>query len=266
MRLARAHWRALWGLLTLSVLVGGLAPSSAPAQVNIEPFALGREQAGWGGKVGANFKMESNETVLLEIDLSPRIDFSQGRHSVAVVGNLGFSERAGTTFRSLYLLHTRYLRQVDSTLSAEVFGRVQRDEFARLNNRLSTGLGLRFQVTATEESATFAGLSVGVERERWEVEPSDRHPETLAAPRAFGYLAYRLQITDNTTLLNTLSTSLRLGGSLEDGRIVDTASLEVGISERVSLKAAFALAYDSRPPRSQPQVSMALTNGLTVSL
>lgn len=261
-----SRWWSVRGLLAFGVLIVAFFPLRVFGQVNIEPFSLGREMTGWKGKVGANFKMESNDTVLLEIDLSPRVDFSQGRNSVAVVGNLGFSERAGTTFRSLYLLHTRYLLQIDSTLSAEVFGRVQRDEFALLNNRLSSGLGLRFQVSAKEESATYAGLSVGGEWERWEVEASDRHPETLSDPRTFGYLAYRLQISDNTTLLNTLSASLRLGGSLEDGRIVDTASLEVGISERVSLTATFALVYDSRPPRSQPQVSLALTNGLTVSL
>jgi hypothetical protein len=34
----------------------------------------------------------------------------------------------------------------------------------------------------------------------------------------------------------------------------------------VALQVTFGLEYDSRPPRSQPQVSMALTNGLTVTL
>jgi hypothetical protein len=246
------------------VLLVPLCP--AAAQVNIEPFTLGREQAGWDATIGANFKLEANETVLLEIDLSPRVDYSRGLNSVTVVGNLGFSERAGTTFRSLYLLHARYLREIDSTLSAEAFGRVQRDEFAKLNNRVSSGAGLRFEIAADAESATYAGFALGFEREEWSVAPADRHPRTLSDPRTFGYLAYRLQITENTTLLNTLSTSLRLNGDLQDGRITDTATMEVGISERVALEVTFGLSYDSRPPRSQPQVSMALTNGLTVNL
>ena len=101
MTLAPARWWGVRGLVGLGLLLVGLGPQRVAAQVNIEPFTLGREQAGWAGTVGANFKMESNETVLLEIDLSPRVDFSQGRNSVTVVGNLGFSERAGTTFRSL---------------------------------------------------------------------------------------------------------------------------------------------------------------------
>jgi hypothetical protein len=250
-------------IIGIVLLVAG---RPAAAQVNIEPFTLGREQVGWDAKIGANFKLEADETVLLEIDLSPRVDFSRGENSVTVAGNLGFSERAGTTFRSLYLLHTRYLREIDSTLSAEVFGRVQRDEFAKLSNRVSSGAGLRFEIAADEASATYAGFSLGFEREEWAVEPADRHPRTLSDPRTFGYLAYRIQITDNTTLLNTLSTSLRLNGDLQDGRIADTATMEVGISERVALQVTFGLEYDSRPPRSQPQVSMALTNGLTVTL
>lgn len=257
-----------WGprilFVTGILLLVSLRP--AAAQVNIEPFTLGREQAGWDAKFGANFKLEANETVLLEIDLSPRVDYSRGQNSVTVVGNLGFSERAGTTFRSLYLLHTRYLRQMDSTLSVELFARTQRDEFAKLNNRLSSGIGLRYEIAADEESATYAGVSVGVEGEEWSVDPADRHPRTLSDARSFGYLAYRLQITENTTLLNTLSASLRLNGNLRDGRVTDTATMEVGISKRVALQVTFGLAYDSRPPRSQPQVSMALTNGLTVTL
>lgn len=257
-----------WGRrLVLVIGIGFLvSPCPTAAQVNIEPFTLGSEQPGWDAKVGANFKLEANETVLLEIDLSPRVGFSRGQNSVTVVGNLGFSERAGTTFRSLYLLHSRYLREIDSTLSAEVFGRVQRDEFAKLNNRVSSGVGLRLEIAADEESATYAGVSLGFEREEWSVEPADRHPRTLTDPRSFGYLAYRVQITENTSLLNTLSASLRLNGNLRDGRIADTATMEVGISERVALQVTFGLAYDSRPPRSQPQVSMALTNGLTVTM
>lgn len=262
----RTGWGALQRLFTVGLLFAVVLPSSALAQVNIEPFSLGREQTGWEARVGANFKMETNETVLLEIDLSPRVDYTRGKNSVAVVGNLGFSERAGTTFRSLYLLHTRYLREITPTLSAAFFGRVQRDQFALLSNRTSSGAGLRFEVSAEDESATYAGVSFGFEREQLDVAPSNRHPGTISDPRSFAYLAYRLQITENTTLLNTLSTSLRLAGNLEDGRITDTATLEVGISDRVSLTATFAFSYDSRPPQPQPQVSIALTNGLTVSL
>lgn len=258
-----------WTVQCLSILglLGiMLLPASALAQVNIEPFSLGREYTGLEAKVGANFKMETNETVLLEIDLSPRVDYVRGKNSVSVVGNLGFSERAGTTFRSVYLLHTRYLLELGSTLSAEFFARTQRDEFALLSNRVSSGAGLRFEVVAEDEAATYTGFSFGFERERWEVEPSNRHPETLSDPRAFGYLAYRLQISENATLLNTLNASLRLGGDLEDGRITDTATLDVGISDRVSLQATFALSFDTRPPEPQPEMSLALTNGLTVSL
>lgn len=243
-----------------------VAPQSAQGQVNIEPFTLGREAQGWAATVGTNFKLEANETLLLEIDLSPRVDYTSGANTVTAVGELGFSERAGTTFRSLYFFHTRYLRQFSDLLSGEVFARVERDEFALLTNRLASGLGIRVKIAATEGSATFAGVSLGAEREEWDVSASDRHPSSLFDPRSFTYLAYRVQISENTTLLNTVSGSLRLAGQLQDGRIADTATMEVGITDRVALKVTFGLAYDSRPPASQPQVSLALTNGLTVSL
>lgn len=246
--------------------VGGLAAHPARAQVNIEPLNPGQERAGWQAQVGANFTMEANETVLLEVDLSPRIDYVRAANAVAMVGNVGFSERAGTTFRNLFLLHSRYLRQLSPTVSAEVFARVQRDAFAALNRRLSSGAGLRFRVAADEESSTYAGFSLGVEGEQWDVEPEDRHPETLNDPRAYGYLAYRIQITENTTLLNTINTTLRLAGQLDDVRVTDTATLQVGISEQVALTASFELQFDNRPPRSQPEVSLALKNGLTLRL
>jgi len=251
--------------LALVLLVSRAGPRKAAAQVTIEPFSLGQEEAGWDVRVGANFKMESNETVLLEIDLTPRVEYARKAHSVAAVGNVEFSERAGSTFRNLFLLHTRYLYRLGSDIRVEGFMRVQRDEFALLNSRVSGGGGLRFQVSSDAQAATYGGLAVGVEAERWDVEPDDFHPESLTDPRTYGYLAYRLNITDNTTLLNTVTGSLRLAGNLGDGRITDTATLQVEISERVALTASFGLEYDSRPPESQPEVSMALKNGLTLT-
>lgn len=254
------------GLIALGCALAVLCPRNLIAQVNIEPFSLGEDMEGWNSKVGADFKIESNETVLLEVDLAPRVDYAWGKNVVSTVGSLGFGERSGTTFRSQFLLHTRYLRRIDSTTSLEVFTRLARDEFALLNRRIASGGGVRLKISADEESATFAGASLGYEGERWDVEPADRHPETLSDLRTFGYLAYRLQITETTTLLNTLRASLRLANNLGDGRIADTATLQVEISERVSLNASFGLEYDSRPPRSQPEVSMALANGLVVTL
>jgi len=252
-------------VLALILLLSGAGSRKAAAQVNIEPFSLGQEETGWDVRVGANFKMESNETVLLEIDLTPRVEYAREAHSVAAVGNVEFSERAGSTFRNLFLLHTRYLYRLGSALSIEGFMRVQRDEFALLNSRLSGGGGLRFQISSDERAATYGGLAVGVEAEQWDVDPDDFHPESLTDPRTYGYLAYRLNITESTTLLNTLSGSLRLAGDLDDGRIADTATLQVEISDQVALTSSFGLAYDSRPPESQPEVSMALKNGLTLT-
>lgn len=254
------------GLLALSVALAALCPQTLVAQVNIEPFSLGEDVYGWNARLGADFKMESNDTVLLEIDLSPRVDYAWENNAVSTVGSLGFSERSGTTFRSQSLLHTRYLRRIDSTSSLEVFTRIARDEFALLNRRVASGVGIRLKVSAEDESVTFAGISLGYEGERWDVEPDDRHPETLDDPRSFGYVAYRVQITETTTLINTLRASLRLADDFDDGRITDTATLQVEISERVSLDASFGLEFDNRPPQSQPEVSMALTNGLVVTL
>lgn len=253
-------------MIALGMAVAVLIPHLTLAQVNIEPVSPGQERTGWHAQVGANFTMEANETVLLEVDLSPRVDYVRAASSVAIVGNVGFSERAGTTFRNLFLLHSRYLHQLNPTVSAEVFARAQRDAFAALNRRLSSGAGVRFKIAADEQASTYAGLSVGVEGERWDVEPEDRHPETVRGPRAYGYLAYRIQVTENTTLLNTINATLRLAEQLDEVRVSDTATLQVGISEQVALTASFELQFDNRPPRNQPEVSLALKNGLTVRL
>lgn len=260
--------RLLSGIVAPALVVALLIPPPAQAQItaNIEPFSLGMQKTGWNVKVGANFTMEANDTVLLAIDLDPRVDYVRGKNSVTIVGNAGFTERAGSTVRNQFLLHTRYLRAVGSKTSAEVFTRARRDEFALINSRLSTGTGLRFEITNTEEAATYAGVSLGFQRERLDLGSDADHPTSLNDPRAFGYLAYRQKITDNTTLLNQVRTGLRLGGDFEDVRLTNSATLEVGISENVSLTATFGFGLDSKPPGDQPDVSMSLTNGLTVSL
>jgi len=266
-------FRATIRFVSLSLLALGLGasllgPLSAAAQItaNIEPFSLGQQEEGTNATLGANFTMEANDTVLLAIDLDPRIDHVQGPNSVTVVGNVGFSERAGTTIRNQFLVHTRYLRDVGSGVSAEVFTRALRNEFALINSQVSSGVGLRFEVTNTEETATYAGILGGFQSERLDVDASADHPDALDDPRGFGYLAYRQQITENTTLLNTLRTGLRLADDLNDVLLTNSATLEVGVSDNVSLTATFGVELDSQPPGDQPDVSMSLTNGLSVSL
>ena len=138
--------RFLLAALSLGLGVVLFCPPPAAAQItaSIEPFSLGMQEAGWKARVGANFTMEANETVLLAIDLDPRIDYVRGKNSVTVVGNAGFTERGGTTVRNQFLFHTRYLRAVGPRTSTEVFTRARRDRFALINSRLSSGVGLRF--------------------------------------------------------------------------------------------------------------------------
>ena len=265
--------RATIRRVSLSLFVFGLGtallcplPAAAQITANIEPFSLGQREEGTNTTVGANFTMEANDTVLLEIDLDPRLDYVQGANSVTVVGNVGFSERAGTTIRNQFLVHTRYLRDVGSGVSAEVFTRALRNEFSLINSQVSSGVGLRFEITNSEETSTYAGISGGFQSERLDLDSGADHPNALDDPRGFGYLAYRQQITENTTLLNTLRTGLRLADDLNDVLLTNSATLEVGVSDNVSLTATFGVELDSQPPGNQPDVSMSLTNGLSVSL
>ncbi len=260
--------RLLLGIAGLGLFAACGLPHSSMAQVtaNVEPFSLGQQEPGWDAQVGADFKMEANETVLLSIDLSPRIDYVRGANSVTVVGEAGFTERAGTTVRNKFLLHSRYLRELGLGVRGEVFTRILRDEFSLVNSRFSVGIGPRFEIVNTEETATYAGIQGGFQSERLDLDASAEHPRTLDDARAFGYLAYRQQITDNTTLLNTLRTGVRLAGDLDDVRLTNSATMEVEVSENVSLNASFDVQLDSDPPGDQPDVSMSITNGLTVSL
>ena len=260
--------RSFLGMAVLGMAAALLLPRSTAAQVtaNIEPFSLGMQKTGWNAQVGANFTMQANETVLLAIDLDPRVDYVRGKNSVTVVGNAGFTERAGTTVRNQFLLHSRYIRAIGSATGAEVFTRARRNEFALINSRLSTGAGLRFEVVNTEGTATYVGASLGFQRERLDLDPDADHPASLDDPRGFGYLAYRQEITDNTTLLNQFRTGLRLAEDFDDVRLTNSATFEVEVSENVSLTATFGVNLDSDPPGNQPDVSMSLTNGLSVSL
>ncbi len=177
----------------------------------------------------------------LEISLSHEID----------VCALEVGERSGTTVRSQSLLHTRYLRQIDSTSSLEVFPRVSRDECALLDRRGASG-GYSTQGFRKRRVGYRCGGLGGLRGRA--VERGAGRP-TYGSPRrpgSFGYLAYWVQITE-TTLLNTPRALLRLADNLDDGRIADTAPLQVVISECVSLNASFGLEHDSRPHSLSPR-------------
>lgn len=257
-------WRNVVLTTLVAMGIGAVIPFAAVGQVNVEPFTLGTSSDGFRARIGANFKMEANETVLLEIDLSPRFDYTTGRHTTSVLGTVEFSERAGNTFRDNALAHLRHLVAIREGVSVEGYGRIRHDTFAALRRRVTGGAGLRFRVATDSVSATYAGVSGAVESELWAVTPEDAHPSEQTDVRTVGYLAYRVTLTETTTLLNTIGASWRMAGTLEDVRVFDAATLQVTITEQVALTAAFGFEYDSRPPQTQPQVTMTIKNGITI--
>lgn len=236
----------------------------AEAQVSIEQVSLTKELEGFKTTAGATFKMETSQTVLLEMDLTPRIDYGWSDNLLFFVGNLGFSERGGETFRNQLFLHGQYRHQLTPTLAVETFFQTARDEFELLRRRYFGGVGLRWRVHREETTETFFGLTPSVGYERLNVTPEDNHPRTTTNVRLATYLVYRLKVNETTTLLNTVYVVPRVDDP-EDVRVRDDAVLQVSITDRVALTATFSLKFDSRPPESLPEVVLALNNGLTVT-
>jgi putative salt-induced outer membrane protein YdiY len=254
--------RVCW--LAVFLCLGPISGKIAAGQVNTERMRA-LDVDGVRFEVGGDVAVQSGNADLFEVGMSLRIDVRSQANYLFLVGDLRYGEKDGDPFRNRSFAHLRYNRTLTPWLVAEGFTQVERDGFAQLQLRTLGGAGLRVQYVNTDAFKLFQGTTPMYEFENLDASAVTVHPATSSHIRWSNYVNVRLQLTDNTYLLNTIYVQPR-ADALGDTRILDDARLAVALSKRVTLNIRFNLRYDSRPPDEVEDLDLALRNGITVAL
>lgn len=245
----------------LAALVLLATPSWAAAQVNTERFRGGGGPDGVSGSVELSFANRTGNTDLLEAGAALQAGWRKGPRTALVVSDLSVGKAADETTINRGFAHLRGGRDLSARLTWEGFVQYEYDRFAKLNARSLAGTGPRLTLYRGEAVAAFLGLAWMLEWERLDVPPGGPDPARAQVHRLSTYLAVTASPTERLTFVNTLYVQPRVAETA-DTRVLEEASLKVGVAGPVSLKVSFTLRYDGEPPSGVKHVDTALSNRL----
>lgn len=246
----------------LLTLIG--APT-ARAIVNMESLHLQQPKEGFSGEVELAASGASGNTDKSDVAFGARLEWHHERRTDFLVGNYNYGRAAGTTNTDNAFLHLRHVYQATAGLAWEGYGQLQRDRFARLTLRELAGGGARFTLTPRDrDRAAFLGLGAFHERE----DLSEKAGTTDAGAdrhwRGNFYWVFKRELRDDVHIVNSVYYQPALNEA-SDYRALDTAALQVDLTDRLALKIGLTVAYDNRPPQTVRKTDVTYRTGLAWS-
>ena len=284
----------------LSVFVPGLALHSAAGQTaNVERLRVGPESPGFQGGFNVGLSLQEGNTdtfgiqgdlrltwALLgsrkpdeaEIQLDPphchRPEEPQKAEGWTIpkdcfnqrvwlfTASAKFSEENDERSTNEAFGHLRWTRMRSPRWGYEAFGQMQFNEFLRLDRRSLLGGGFRFRLLRSPQQELFVGTGYMVEVERLDV-PEDGPDEPKSTNHRWtNYLSWKRTIGARQVRLgNTVYFQPRLDAP-DDFRALNESTLEVNLTEKLSLGLHLRIAHDNRPPVDVEKTDYSLSNSL----
>ena len=266
-------------LLTATVVVAmTTAAGAAHAQiVNVQPLVKSSEADTFEGEVGANLDFRTGNFDFLMGKLTLLLRYQTGRHRLvwSSSGELGY--KGGFEEANRFIMrgftHLRHQVRLIDWLTWETYAQVAGDDILRIGLRLLVGTGPRFDIVQEEEGTLAAGLSYMFERihERYTRTTVDEDTGETSSEqvelaqnnhRLSAYLTGSLHLTPYLTLIHTTYFQPRADDP-SDIRIFSQTQLGVKAVERLSIKIALEVAYDSAPPPGIVNTDIGTSVGLS---
>lgn len=236
---------------------------AASAQVNIEQHRP-REQ-GTSLVVDVAASLRSGNSDLYDVTAGGQLHHRSGVHSILAIARVRYGENDDRQFANSSFGHLRYTRWITGRFAGEAFAQLERDRFTLLQVRSLLGAGGRLRFLDKENVEMFYGSSFMLELERLDASKVLNHPARSEAVRWSNYASVRWTINERSSLSSTVYIQPRLG-DFADFRLLHDAMLEVGVTERVSLRVALRQRLDNRPPDNLEDHDIFVENGVRVRL
>lgn len=236
--------------------------STAHAIVNMEALHTGAPKAGFSGQVELSMKESRGNTDKQEYSLGSRLQHHRNAITNYLLLSGSYGESNGITNTEKGFLHARHMHQLGPIVTAEAYGQVETDTFARLELRSLLGAGARLTLLPrAKRGEAYLGLGAYYSEERIDESFVDGGTERLW--RANSYLVLKYQASDNTTLVSTTYYQPAMKDST-DYRLLEQAALKVKISDMLSLVIAIDYSRDNRPPIGVVKENITTTTSLSL--
>ncbi len=220
---------------------------------------------GFSGVVSASLDLNSGNSDLLLVGLSPVARYRAGDHFVVGTarGEYGKSNDERVLLRSFE--HLRYRYRVSPAWSGEVFAQHAFDEFRRLNLRALLGVGPRFDVWKREGAQVGLGLAYMLEYERLrDTGDEDDAGESRLDHRLSSYITGRFSLADRVDFKQTLYAQPRFDLP-HDIRLLSVSQISTRVTQHLAVTTSLSVVHDSRPPDAVDRTDVTLKSGISWS-
>jgi hypothetical protein len=239
-------------------------PAAQAQIINVQPLLAKEARPGVSAALEGALDWRTGNTSLLLGSASGVGRYREGRHLLFALARADEGFSAGSRIVYKHLEHLRYRVDVLGHLQAEVFGQFEQDQARRLWPRALVGAGPRFAIVRTDTLDVAVAVAYMVEYQRLRAVGQADDNEQERAHRISSYVIVAWHVADVMKLGETVYVQPRLGDS-RDVRLLSESELLVTLQERLALKTAFTLAYDSRPPMSLQRLDTTMKTALQVS-
>jgi len=243
-------------------LLSTLISAPALAIVNIEDVRIAPAAEGFSGKLSLGLSGKRGNSDKDDIDLGSRLQWQQKDSYQFIVLSYDYSQTQAQRSSNKSFLHARHAQQYHPRRAWEAFTQVESNEFARLSFRGLIGAGIRWTLGQPNDHYSFH-LGTGAFAVRETLEHSagytDRGDDNFS--RANIYIAYKHKLNRQLSLMSTTYYQPRLDDG-QDYRALEQASLQVKMTDQLSLSLSVDISHDNHPPADVEETDISYKTAL----
>jgi putative salt-induced outer membrane protein YdiY len=252
----------LFAIASLTCLVSN-------AQVlNTEKLRIEAQENTWEGNLDASFNLAQSKTgQSLVLNFDGQLGYTRKQSKWMFL--TGYNRRTFSKtnvlgndvslFNHFQYTHLRYNYNWKKRWTIEAFVQEQFDQVHEIDIRGLGGTGLRLELLNTDSTNLYLGTLYMYEYEKNSPLDSVVHNNDH---RMSTYISGGFKVKDYLTINNIVYYQPNLL-AFNDFRILLETSISVRLTQKLLLKTAFNLIYDSKPPNTVPTTRFNLTNGFS---
>jgi len=248
----------------LFIILFGLATIQY-SQVNIEKYNNVGEYKGFSGNLSFYVSAKTGNTDIQEFEADSKLGYTGDNFHTLIIGQGTFGWEDGNQYSNNALLHLRYIRELNSIVSPELFTQIDYDKKRSLLFRYLVGGGIRLALINDSLSSFSYGSSYMFEYEKLDLPKNSKHLHKTYNNRWNNYLSYSNLVSPNSRISLAVYFQPRFD-QFNDFRILSENFISVNISSKLSLSLSFRFRYDSKPPDKIRKFDTISSMGITVSL
>jgi len=224
--------------------------------LNVESLRIKTDTLGWAGKVGLDFSLTKNTKSLVMFGNKTHVQYKTKKSLFLLLEqyNLMISDKNHLIDKSV--IHFRYNYKFADRIVGELFLQGQQNSVSKIDFRGLSGVGVRFKLSKSQNMRYYIGTGL-----MYEYEKDFVNTTATKLMRSTSYFSFSIYPSNQVSMVSTTYFQPALS-HFSDYRLSSQNSLFFHLTDKLSFKTSFNLAFDTMPIVGVPELQYNLSSGL----